>query len=65
MEENLNKKKKIIETVAVTAAGSFFLKAALQGIIGWIAARFFAGWWEKHVEKKVTDEVVEGVSTEE
>lgn len=39
------KNKKFIETVAISATAWFVFKAALQGVIGWIAARFFAKWW--------------------
>lgn len=43
------KKRNFIDSAILVAASVFTLKAALQGLIGWIAARLFAKWWKgKH-----------------
>ena len=57
--------KKFLEPITTTTTLWFILQAAAQGIIGWIAARYFSKWWISHIEKEKTNGVVKGVSQEE
>jgi hypothetical protein len=45
-----NKRRSFIDSTLVVAAGVFGLKAAAQGIIGWLAARLFSKWWNRKGE---------------
>jgi hypothetical protein len=42
----VSKRRSFLDSTLVVAASVFTLKVALQGIIGWIAARLFAKWWK-------------------
>ena len=42
-----DRQKEFLDPVTVTAVGSFAVKAALQGIIGWLAVQLFVPIWNK------------------